>query len=403
MAGSTDSCIASEVKLKMATENIFLSAGTETSEKTTPKSATHLIFLDGLRAFAALYVVFHHCVGHIKMPTGIVYAFFSTIFSKGHFAVDVFIVLSGFCLMLPHARDNRLRVQTGNFIKKRLRRILPTYYLAMLFSLVLIYTIIGTPSGTHWDASIPVTKWDLFTHLTLIQDIFNSTNVKINHTFWSIAVEFKIYFLFPLIVTLFRITNPVMTTIGTLLMTVGAWGVLTHFPTFNLSPWGINPHYLGLFTIGMLSAHLAYSTRPLAIKIKESNLLMLVPVILAILAFKMDASEWGLWMAADIAVGLACACLLIGLTAGKFTSIHKLLSWKPIAFTGVFAYSIYLIHAPLLEVFSRYFVDVLHLSTTAAVTSFIFVGAPLVIGCSYLFYRIAEKPFIRKKVSSRHG
>jgi len=41
----------------------------------------------------------------------------------GHFSVDFFIVLSGFCLMLPVVRSHQLNGGAWKFYKKRLRRI----------------------------------------------------------------------------------------------------------------------------------------------------------------------------------------------------------------------------------------------------------------------------------------
>ena len=87
--------------------------------------------------------------------------FFVTLFKTGHYVVDLFIVLSGFCLMLPVIRHRgTLPGNTIIFFKKRIRRILPPYYLAMGFSLLLIITMIGEKTGTRWDISIPITLVD---------------------------------------------------------------------------------------------------------------------------------------------------------------------------------------------------------------------------------------------------
>src|SRR5579859_7861710 len=69
-------------------------------------------YVDGLRALAALYVVASHCVTEVwpynNIPSGVV-GQFAGFMQYGHFAVSVFIVLSGFSLMLPVARSgNRL-------------------------------------------------------------------------------------------------------------------------------------------------------------------------------------------------------------------------------------------------------------------------------------------------------
>jgi peptidoglycan/LPS O-acetylase OafA/YrhL len=106
----------------------------------------HLNYLNGLRAVAALYVLLHHAILQVNISSsssGIV-NWLHAIFEHGRFAVDLFIVISGFCLMLPVIQnDGVLKKGALNFFVRRAKRILPTYYLAMGLSLILIYTVIG--------------------------------------------------------------------------------------------------------------------------------------------------------------------------------------------------------------------------------------------------------------------
>ena len=67
-----------------------------------------LHFLDGLRAVAALYVLLFHeftgdVVGHGELSRGM--SWLQALLYRGHFSVVIFIVLSGFSLMLPLARS----------------------------------------------------------------------------------------------------------------------------------------------------------------------------------------------------------------------------------------------------------------------------------------------------------
>src|SRR2546421_13093474 len=97
----------------------------------------HLDYLNGLRALAALYVVLHHAYLTVwpvllgKAPTGIDAALVGWL-AYGHYSVSVFIVISGFCLMLPVLRNQDV-IAGGSitFYRKRARRILPPYYFGM--------------------------------------------------------------------------------------------------------------------------------------------------------------------------------------------------------------------------------------------------------------------------------
>jgi peptidoglycan/LPS O-acetylase OafA/YrhL len=112
--------------------------------RTTTEERIRLPFLDGIRGLAALYVVFCHILPHqgenlplwISLPTKLI--------RYGSFSVAIFIVLSGYCLMLPVSRSQTGYIQ-GNlfhYFKKRARRILPPFYAAIIFCCVLALIIL---------------------------------------------------------------------------------------------------------------------------------------------------------------------------------------------------------------------------------------------------------------------
>jgi peptidoglycan/LPS O-acetylase OafA/YrhL len=357
----------------------------------------HLEFLDGFRAMAALYVVIHHASMHVaiewnSLPQKIIYK----LANEGHYAVDIFIVLSGFCLMLPIVRNNgSLKEGSWQFFLKRAKRILPPYYLALAFTLLLIYTLIGNKTGTHWDGSIPVTNWDIFTRLTLLQDVFLSTKSKINYAFWSISVEWRIYLLFPLLVVSWKKRGPFFTTFLAVVVSFALWFMLE--PTgLNLGKTGISPHYIGLFCMGMLATQLAYAKQKSFAELNKSLPwlhLVIGSMLLTAIAHLMKEQ----WVLLDLMVGCTAAILLIALASGKLPSLHRILSCRPLVFIGTFAYSIYLVHAPLLQLISQYVLHPLQLSSLAGLIFMITAGTFLVVAASYLFYLVAEKPFINKK------
>ena len=105
-----------------------------------------LHYLDGLRGLAALQVAFHHATSEISMPPG----WLSPGWIKAiafvpnpRMAVEFFIVISGYCLMMPVARSGSLKGGWAGFIERRARRILPPYYAAVALSLAIILLVPG--------------------------------------------------------------------------------------------------------------------------------------------------------------------------------------------------------------------------------------------------------------------
>jgi peptidoglycan/LPS O-acetylase OafA/YrhL len=379
------------------------------------ESQTHILYLDGLRAVAAISVVMHHSVlqyyGFINLRDLSWYKkLFILIFLEGHYAVDLFIVISGYCLMLPLIKyDYKLKNGVKDFFLQRAKRIIPTYYSAMLISLLLIWTLVGTKTGTHWDISIPVNSKDILTHIFLIHDIFSSTAFKINHAFWSISVEIRIYILFPILLFLWKRAGRVITLLIAVLISILVHLVSTIILAnrFNISNdlAGVFP-YLILFTFGMLAADIANSNQSITLSKIRKNVpwggvtsILLIPSLIVHHLYKQGRLSMNM---VDIVIGLTCASLMIALAktrneGSKSTWLVKILAAKPIAFCGLFAYSIYLIHAPFLQLFSQYFLFNIHQDGFSNMLLLIFICTPIIIFISYIFFLVFEKPFLNKK------
>ena len=305
--------------------------------------------------------------------------------------------------MLPVVRNNgQMRTTALQFFKRRARRILPPYYLATAASLFLIFTIIGQKTGTHWDVSIPVGFKDILTHLVLLQDIFPDTSATINPTFWSISVEWRIYFLFPLIVLAWNRYGPFLTSLVAVLGSLSIQLLLRDVSFFNFSPWGICPHFIGLFTLGCLAAEISFSPQSqidiLQKKLPWNIITILGACLLLIISSRgLLLSQKILWPLQDLIMGIWSSCLLITLASQKESLLKRILCWKPLTFCGTFAYSIYLIHAPLLQVISQYLLMPLNLSPLMELVFLVMMGLPIILLMSYLFFGWCERPFLAKK------
>ena len=90
-----------------------------------------LDFLDGIRALAALYVALFHAAGYAGYNTTLhaglsaPMRFIASILDYGTDGVPIFIVLSGFCLMLPLAQSKTTYIPGGvsSYIRRRAWRI----------------------------------------------------------------------------------------------------------------------------------------------------------------------------------------------------------------------------------------------------------------------------------------
>ena len=84
--------------------------------------STKLIHLQGLRALAIVFVVLFH--------------FFPRFFPNGYLGVDQFFLLSGYLMTMMLERNTKLSIEAVIvFFYKRVKRIVPLYYLATLIIL----------------------------------------------------------------------------------------------------------------------------------------------------------------------------------------------------------------------------------------------------------------------------
>ncbi len=372
------------------------------------------MFIDGLRGVAATYVVLHHAIlQYYEVGTDElagVQKLGVFLLHQGQLFVDLFIVISGFCLMRPVIKAGyRLPSTAVSFYIKRAVRILPSYFIAMVLSLILIWLCIGYKTGTHWDVSIPVSFKDILSHALLYNDVFKSTAFTINHSFWSISVEARIYLLFPLIVLLWRKLGAFYTLIISLLTSALIYQVLYFIDQqgryVNLYTPGFAP-YVVLFIQGLMAADVTSAGSRLAkltSRVRWGWVLLLslcvfIGVRLVINGLRVDATTFTYqWI--NITFGLFSAILLI-VCALPSTSkvehyIQAVTSWKPLAFLGTFAYSTYLIHAPLLQVLTQYVIPQFHLSKFNAALLLLFLSLVVILPCSYIFYLLFEVPFAK--------
>jgi peptidoglycan/LPS O-acetylase OafA/YrhL len=351
----------------------------------------------------ALWVAFGHAfldfAGIVHNHAGNFNAFSQQIYAQAfyaHFAVDAFIVISGFCLMLPVAKRDNFTLKGGwtLYLYRRAKRILPPYYCALLIALVMagIRFWICAPNSESWYIQhIDFRPSAILAHVFLIQNMWDPWARAVDGPTWSVATEFQIYLLFPLILLpLWRRCSPLMV----VCLGYGA-GIGLMFWTFGGHRSGLTgcAWYVGLFAMGMAASQwhvLSRSAKPRPyLAVGAIALIVLVAVIIG-------TQTWNGFLMAylDFAVGGAAACALAYFSSfepGERRGMAmRILEWKPLVMVGAFSYSLYLIHAPLLN---------LPVTLLVKYKANGYVGG-LVIICSLagiiwlarLFYRYVELP-----------
>jgi exopolysaccharide production protein ExoZ len=147
--------------------------------------------VDALRGLAALGVFVCHLVAYwrlLGLPFKLV-----PVSQVGAHGVDVFVVLSGFCLALPlAARGGAIDVR--QFFGRRAWRILPAYWVALALATVLAIWPLTWPHTVARQAD----AWDVIVHVLGLQTVFTPTLGAINGSLWSISLELSLYVAFPL-------------------------------------------------------------------------------------------------------------------------------------------------------------------------------------------------------------
>ncbi|XGV98836.1 MAG: acyltransferase family protein [Leptolyngbya sp. BL-A-14] len=386
-------------------------------EKETPQipPKVRLAFLDGMRGLTAVYVVLVHVYREVDaslqgdgFPTVLYWA--TRWMTHGRNAVSVFIVLSGFCLMLPVVRSKTGQLRGGaiQYLKRRAWRIIPPYYVTLILLLVLFLALpsqVQALMGVAWNESKPdFTEGEILSHVFLVHNLKLNWIYKVEIPMWSIATEWQIYFIFPLLLVLWRKLN-----IAAAVSLAFAIGLSLHFiphrPLDQAIPW-----FMGLFALGMLGAELVFSQKRVLISLRKRvpwrKLSWLALAGLTIEYFLRPSIDPNFSTAflCDVLVGLFalsvivdCATSLLEHSVDRPAAL-ALLESKWVVQLGTFSYSLYLIHLPVLGL-AELPLSGIH-SPVAKFFGLLLLGVPLALLASYGFHLLFEKPFMAE--FSRH-
>ncbi len=371
--------------------------------------------MDGLRGLSALYVALYHAAGDVPPHTPVL-RLAAWLLQFGHYAVGVFIVLSGYCLMCPVARSQNGDIKGGlrGYALRRMRRILPAYYGVLLLAVAAI-TLVRThyAAATAEEADVlRLTPATLLSHLFLVHNLQPDWATAFDPPMWSVAAECQIYVLFPLLLV------PLWRRIGSLGVAALACAasLAPHFllPARLSLDWTF-PWYIGLFALGMAGAAVNFSSRREDLRLRSRvrwsrTAPVLAALFLAVIVWKPDAPIAQMWLP-DLLLGGAVAAFLIEMASRTTQSpanadrkdvwslAARILESPAARILGACSYSLYLLHAPILWLLNC-LLDALRLDGSAAFVARLVLGTPLAIALSYGFYLLVERRFSQTRPAS---
>lgn len=308
--------------------------------------------IEGLRAIAIILVLLFHA-GVDAVPGGFV-------------GVDVFFVISGFLITGLIYREIQAtgRLSLVNFYARRARRLLPATVLVLVTTAALTWlflpitqrSVFGTDIAA---AALYVVNWVLAARSVdyLAEGVIAS---PVQH-FWSLAVEEQYYIIWPLAVLALlhlarrtRIHTRVALLIGIVVLIVPSfiWSVLLTEDSPERAYFVTTTR---LWELGVGAA--VALALPLAERLHRGASTVLATSGLALIigsgALLTSDVAWPGWHAAVPVAG--AALVIIGGSAGHETPVSRLLSVRPMVWTGSISYSLYLWHWPLLVAAGAYF------------------------------------------------
>lgn len=384
--------------------------------------------LDGLRALAALSVMFFHSYHFVTDHVFIAGHDIGFLWNYGQSGVHLFFVLSGFLLFTPFARamlNGRPLPSVKRFFQRRALRILPAYYACLAILVVAQYGAFTSPAGL---ANIGL-------HLVMLHDDVPAINRAINGPFWTLAIEAQFYVVLPIFA--WAISRFVGATrsrwrvvVGVLAVLVGALALrsvdevvqnrLERVPgvvgiaakLFVHATLGTQGKYLEVFALGMLCSVLYLAAQEESRRLRRQLPLIgaamigaaLVAMVgLAHLQMRQDilTPPWyvlthatdPLVIGGPLLAGLPYAALTLGvLWAPRW--LRAIFESPPLRFIGLISYSLYLWHLPILNIAAR-FAPALPLDTR--IGFMILVGFVVAVPVAYLSYQLVERPFLARR------
>lgn len=365
------------------------------------KRAHYLPGLNTLRFWAASIVVVAHC--HLNLRLMGISWMQNPLAGKGHLAVELFFVISGFLLtylaIMEYRKKQSLDVRA--FFIRRALRILPLYFLSVVLGYISLYLADrgGVPSEYH---EIPFVSGALC-YLFMIPNfvIAQWTHVVGAHySLWSIGVEEQFYLLFPFAALwLFHSKR----NWRTILVALVSYFLVWHLLQSNRVPIGdVTRKFLGtlefqFMLFGSLGAFLITSTSFTYLKEVLLNKTWVKAVLILLFLFLFFTENLMPVWTEQLLTGMVFILLILSITQHN-TGITR---WEvqPLSYLGTISFGIYIFHTHVsyvLRFILGHWVGLLH-AIQRFPTLYFVIELSLTIGVAHISYRYFENYFLKLK------
>jgi peptidoglycan/LPS O-acetylase OafA/YrhL len=340
----------------------------------------HIDALTATRGIAALLVVVFH-YGCTYVP----FSFAEHFFRNGNLAVSYFFVLSGFVMYYTYGNKT---IGYANYMRKRIARIAPLYWFALLLSCILPLSHLMKAGNGAWGEF----GKEFVLHAGFLQALVPGEALTLNVPGWSLSVEMCFYFMFPaLLLFAQRSKTLFLYTTALLWAATQVWHIygMLHFDApygskmhevLAYGPWG----HINQFMMGIAAAMLYMQMRHKQQRIQLHPVFLFAATVLVVN-----------YMPAGISMHNGLLAPLFGLLIINIAQQGTvLLRTKPLVYLGEISFGIYILQFPVYNYWSLLNDQVLQLPGTFAFYAYLIV----LLLCSALCYYMIEKP-LRKRIS----
>lgn len=290
--------------------------------------------------------------------------------------VDIFLLLSGYGLFYSYQKKGGLF-----FLKKRLKRIIPTYLIISGAYIFFIYLMGGDLWQTIWDYSLV--------------SFFLEGNLRV----WFIAAILLLYLLFPLI---YHIAKHDGATLGTIIV---IWGVVLGIAfCSNISVLNrINSIFIvriPVFILGAAAARKEQQQEQIGNK-RAVGISIMMLIVLSLLSifflYRQITNFWTIVRILFCPISILLCFVICHLPMRQTTRRYEIIHWL-----GGITLEVYLLHESILKWTQVFIMKIIHEPMIASIFSNIFAAAASIIA-AYCFSKIVKLFFGNYRAKSLAG